>query len=163
MTVLVLMGVSGCGKTTVAELVARASGAAFQEGDALHPPANVAKMAAGHPLDDADRWPWLAAIAAVIDGWLASGRSGLVTCSALKRAYREVLIGRRAGVRLVYLRGDQALIAGRLSGRRGHFMPPALLESQFATLEEPGPEENPLVLDISRTPEELARQVAALL
>lgn len=163
MTVLVLMGVSGCGKTTLAELVAARSGVAFQEGDALHPPANVAKMAAGHPLDDADRWPWLEAIAAVIDGWLAAGQSGIVTCSALKRAYRRVLIGERQGVRLVYLRGDQALIAGRLAGRRGHFMPPSLLASQFATLEEPGPDENPFIADIRLSPEELARQVAGLL
>jgi carbohydrate kinase (thermoresistant glucokinase family) len=162
-TVLVLMGVSGCGKTTVAELVARAHGVAFQEGDALHPPANVAKMSAGHPLTDEDRRPWLRAIAAVIDTWLAAGQSGLVTCSALKRAYRDILIGVRQGVRLVYLRGDKSLIAERMARRRGHFMPPALLDSQFATLEEPGADENPVVLDIRHTPDELARQVAALL
>jgi carbohydrate kinase (thermoresistant glucokinase family) len=162
-TVLVLMGVSGCGKTTVAKLVAEAHGVPYQEGDALHPPENVAKMSEGHPLTDEDRWPWLHAIAAVIDGWRAAGQSGLVTCSALKRAYRDILIGPRQDVRLVFLRGDQALIAGRLAKRRGHYMPSSLLDSQFATLEEPGPDESPLVVDIRATPEELARQVGALL
>ena len=163
MTVLVLMGVSGCGKTTVAKLVAEAHGVPYQEGDALHPPENVAKMSEGHPLTDEDRWPWLHAIAAVIDGWRAAGQSGLVTCSALKRAYRDILIGPRQDVRLVFLRGDQALIAERLAKRRGHYMPSSLLDSQFATLEEPGPDESPLVVDIRATPEELARQVGALL
>ncbi|HTN12755.1 MAG TPA: gluconokinase [Acetobacteraceae bacterium] len=163
MTVLVLMGVSGCGKTTVAKLVAEAHGVPYQEGDALHPPENVAKMSEGHPLTDEDRWPWLHAIAAVIDGWRAAGQSGLVTCSALKRAYRDILIGPRQDVRLVFLRGDQALIAGRLAKRRGHYMPSSLLDSQFATLEEPGPDESPFVVDIRATPEELARQVGALL
>jgi carbohydrate kinase (thermoresistant glucokinase family) len=162
-TVLVLMGVSGCGKTTVAKLVAEAHGVPYQEGDALHPPENVAKMSEGHPLTDEDRWPWLHAIAAVIDGWRAAGQSGLVTCSALKRAYRDILIGPRQDVRLVFLRGDQALIAGRLAKRRGHYMPSSLLDSQFATLEEPGPDERPFVVDIRATPEELARQVGALL
>jgi carbohydrate kinase (thermoresistant glucokinase family) len=162
-TVLVLMGVSGCGKTTVAKLVAEAHGVPYQEGDALHPPENVAKMSEGHPLTDEDRWPWLHAIAAVIDGWRAAGQSGLVTCSALKRAYRDILIGPRQDVRLVFLRGDQALIAERLAKRRGHYMPSSLLDSQFATLEEPGPDESPLVVDIRATPEELARQVGALL
>lgn len=163
MTVLVLMGVSGCGKTTVAKLVAEAHGVPYQEGDALHPPENVAKMSEGHPLTDEDRWPWLHAIAAVIDGWRAAGQSGLVTCSALKRAYRDILIGPRQDVRLVFLRGDQALIAGRLAKRRGHYMPSSLLDSQFATLEEPGPDESPFVVDIRATPEQLARQVGTLL
>lgn len=161
MTILVLMGVSGCGKTTVARRIAAAKGWAFQEGDALHPAANVAKMSAGTPLTDEDRWPWLRAIAGVIDGWLAEGRSGLVTCSALKRAYREVLIGPRQGVRLVYLRGDKALIAARLAARKNHFMPPGLLDSQFATLEEPGPEERPIVVDIAPPAEAVAGAVLA--
>jgi carbohydrate kinase (thermoresistant glucokinase family) len=162
-TVLVLMGVSGCGKTTVAKLVAEAHGVPYQEGDALHPPENVAKMSEGHPLTDEDRWPWLHAIAAVIDGWRAAGQSGLVTCSALKRAYRDILIGPRQDVRLVFLRGDQALIAERLAKRRGHYMPSSLLDSQFATLEEPGPDESPFVVDIRATPEQVARQVGTLL
>ena len=162
MTVLVLMGVSSCGKTTVAKLVAEARGLPFQEGDALHPPENVAKMSAGHPLTDEDRWPWLHAIAAVIDGWRATGQSGLVTCSALKRSYRDILIGPRQNVRLVYLRGEKSLIAERMAKRHGHFMPPALLDSQFATLEEPTADENPIILDIRKTPEELAKEVGVL-
>src|SRR4051812_4811952 len=128
--VLVVMGVSGAGKTTVARLVAERSGWRYQEGDALHPPANVAKMHSGTPLTDDDRWPWLRAIAAVIDGWRAARQSGVVTCSALKRSYRDILIGGRPDVRLVYLRGSHDLIGQRLSLRRGHFMPPGLLDSQ---------------------------------
>ena len=146
------MGVSGSGKTTVAKALAEHLGWRFQEGDALHPPQNVAKMAAGTPLSDADRWPWLTAIAAVIDGWRAAGVSGIVTCSALKRAYRQVLVGDRADVRLVYLAGSKALIAGRMAARTGHFMPAALLDSQLATLEPPGAEEHPIVMDIGPEP-----------
>ena len=146
--ILVVMGVSGSGKTTVARGVAERLGWRFQEGDALHPPANVAKMSAGTPLSDGDRWPWLAAIAAVIDGWRDAGVSGVVTCSALKRAYRAVLMGGRPDVRLVYLAGDKALISQRMAARKGHFMPAALLDSQFAALEVPGAEERPIVVDI---------------
>ena len=146
------MGVSGSGKTTVAKALAEHLGWRFQEGDALHPPQNVAKMAAGTPLSDADRWPWLTAIAAVIDGWRAAGVSGIVTCSALKRAYRQVLVGDRADVRLVYLAGSKALIAGRMAARKGHFMPAALLDSQFATLEPPEADETPIVVDIGPEP-----------
>jgi len=157
------MGVSGSGKTTVAKALAEHLGWRFQEGDALHPPQNVAKMAAGTPLSDADRWPWLTAIAAVIDGWRAAGVSGIVTCSALKRAYRQVLVGDRADVRLVYLAGSKALIAGRMAARTGHFMPAALLDSQLATLEPPGAEEHPIVMDIGPEPAvivaELVRRV----
>ena len=157
------MGVSGSGKTTVAKALAEQLGWRFQEGDALHPPENVAKMAAGTPLSDADRWPWLTAIAAVIDGWRAAGVSGIVTCSALKRAYRQVLVGDRADVRLVYLAGSKALIAGRMAARTGHFMPAALLDSQLATLEPPGAEEHPIVMDIGPEPAvivaELVRRV----
>lgn len=148
MTVLIVMGVAGCGKTTVGLGIAEHLGWNFQEGDALHPAANVAKMAGGTPLDDADRWPWLAIIAQTIDGWRAQGASGVVTCSALKRRYRDILIGDRADVRLMYLRGSRALIGERLGARKGHFMPPALLDSQFAALEEPGADERPIVLDV---------------
>lgn len=161
--ILLVMGVSGSGKTTVAKALAEHLGWRFQEGDALHPPQNVAKMAAGTPLSDADRWPWLTAIAAVIDGWRAAGVSGIVTCSALKRAYRQVLVGDRADVRLVYLAGSKALIAGRMAARTGHFMPAALLDSQLATLEPPGAEEHPIVMDIGPEPAvivaELVRRV----
>ena len=161
--IVVAMGVSGCGKTTVARLLAEKNGWQMQEGDALHPPANVAKMSAGTPLTDDDRWPWLHAIAAVIDRWRAEGTSGVVTCSALKRAYRDILVGDRPDVRLAYLRGSKALIAARLAARKGHFMPPALLDSQFATLQEPTPDERPIVLDVADTPAAIVDHLAAAL
>lgn len=161
--VLVVMGVSGSGKTSVAEALAARLGWPVQEGDALHPPANVAKMAGGTPLTDADRWPWLDRIAAWIDAQLAAGVNGIVTCSALKRAYRERLVGDRRGVRLVFLQGERELIAARLAARRGHFMPPSLLDSQFATLEPPGPEEHPITVHVSAPPEALAARIIAAL
>jgi carbohydrate kinase (thermoresistant glucokinase family) len=154
--VLVVMGVAGSGKSTVAQAIVRRTGWRFQEGDDLHPPANVVKMHAGVPLTDADRWPWLRAVAAVIGEWLAEGASGVVSCSALKRSYRDVLVDGRAGVRLLYLRGSRELIDRRLRDRHGHFMPEALLGSQFATLEEPGAVERPIVLDVKDPPEVLA-------
>ena len=153
MTIAVVMGVSGSGKTTVAAGLGQQPGWILLEGDSFHPPANVAKMHAGIPLTDADRWPWLRAIAARADELRAAGQSGAVACSALKRAYRDVLIGDRPDAVLVYLRGSKDLIARRIKARRGHFMPPALLDSQFATLEEPGPDENPVIVDIGGTPE----------
>ncbi len=161
--ILVVMGVSGSGKTTVARGLAERLGWRFQEGDALHPPSNVAKMSAGTPLTDDDRWPWLAAIAAVIDGWRAQGVSGIATCSALKRAYRAVLVGDRADVRLVYLAGDKALISRRMAARKGHFMPAALLDSQFAALEPPGADERPIVVDIGPEPQAIVDALVARL
>ncbi len=155
------MGVAGSGKTTIARALAERLGWHYQEGDALHPQANVAKMSAGTPLTDADRWPWLHAIAAVIDTWRAEGTNGIVTCSALKRAYRDILIGPRPDVRLVFLAGDKPLIAARMAARTGHFMPPALLDSQLATLEPPGPDENPIVVDIDRDPVAIVDALAA--
>ncbi len=149
MTIAVLMGVSGSGKTTIARGVAECEGWLLVEGDALHPLANVAKMHAGIPLTDEDRWPWLQAISREIDAMRARGQSAVVACSALKRAYRDILIGDRADVVLVYLQGSKALIAGRLAARQGHFMPPALLDSQFATLEEPAEDEHPVVVSIA--------------
>jgi gluconokinase len=153
MTIVVVMGVSGSGKTTVAAGIARAEGWTLLEGDSFHPPANIAKMHAGTPLTDEDRWPWLRAIAAREDELLAAGQSAVVACSALKRSYRDILIGDRAETILMYLRGSQALIADRMKARKGHFMPPALLDSQFATLEAPGPDECPIVVDIGRSAE----------
>ena len=147
-TIVVVMGVSGSGKTTIAAGVARREGWILLEGDSFHPPANIAKMKAGTPLTDEDRWPWLRAIAAKEDELLAAGQSAVVACSALKRAYRDILIGARWDTVLMYLRGSKDLIAERIKARRGHFMPPALLDSQFATLEEPGADENPIVVDI---------------
>jgi carbohydrate kinase (thermoresistant glucokinase family) len=158
-TILIVMGVSGSGKTTVARLIADALGVDFLEGDAFHPRANVEKMKSGTPLTDDDRWPWLEAIAAKIDQWRAEGKGGVITCSALKRAYRRILIGERSNVRLVYLKGSHELIHQRMASRRGHFMPVKLLESQFATLEEPGSDERPVVVDVGGTPEEIAAAV----
>jgi gluconokinase len=163
--ILLIMGVAGSGKTTIARALAERLGWRYQEGDALHPPANVAKMSAGTPLTDTDRWPWLHAIATVIDTWRADGTNGIVTCSALKRAYRAILIGDRHDVRLVFLAGDKPLIAARMAARTGHFMPPALLDSQFATLEPPGPDEDAITADIAAPPEvlvaDLARRIGA--
>jgi carbohydrate kinase (thermoresistant glucokinase family) len=153
MTIAVMMGVSGSGKTTIARGVAEREGRRLLEGDAFHPPSNVAKMHAGTPLTDEDRWPWLLAIAHEIDAMRARSEQGVVACSALKRSYRDILIGNRTDVVLVYLQGSQALIAERIAARKGHFMPPTLLDSQFATLEEPGPDEHPIVVSIGPSPE----------
>jgi len=135
--VVVLMGVTGAGKTTVGQQLAAALGWTFVEGDALHSPANIAKMHRGEPLDDADRAPWLRAIRQRIDELVASGQSAVIACSALKRAYREMLARDRPEVIFVHLEASASLIAERLRRRTGHFMPPALLESQLETLEEP--------------------------
>lgn len=154
-TVLVLMGVSGCGKSTVALELQRLLGWSFQEGDDLHPPANVEKMRAGHPLTDEDRWPWLAIVAGWIDDRLAAGEPGIITCSALKRSYRRVIVDDRNGVRLAYLKGSEALIAERLARRTHRYMPVSLLHSQFESLEEPGGEEHAIVVPIKGTLEEI--------
>jgi carbohydrate kinase (thermoresistant glucokinase family) len=153
------MGVSGSGKTTVAAMLAGALGAAFKEGDELHPPANVEKMRGGTPLTDEDRWPWLRRIAAQIDDWRAQGLSGVLTCSGLKRAYRDIIIGDRREVRLVYLEGSRELIERRMAARQEHFMPVALLESQFRILEAPGPDERPIVVDIGPPPHEIVAEI----
>jgi gluconokinase len=157
--IVIVMGVSGSGKTTVSALLAAALGWRFQEGDDLHPPANVEKMHGGTPLTDADRLPWLQKIAAEIDLWRAKGESGVVTCSALKRSYRDIIIGNRPEVRLVYLKGSYELIRRRLAARHEHFMPVALLDSQFATLEEPTAEERPIVLDVDGKPGDIAFRI----
>ena len=161
--VLVLMGVSGCGKTTVAQILAERLHWAFEEGDALHPPANVAKMAAGHPLDDADRAPWLAKVADWVDARLDAGECGVITCSSLKRSYRALINRRGAGVEFVYLHGSRELIASRLATRHGHFMPTTLLDSQFATLEEPGPDEPAIRVEIGAPPEDIADDIVEAL
>jgi len=151
--VIVLMGVSGSGKSTIGAALSRRLGWPFRDADSFHPPANIAKMSSGLPLNDDDRWPWLAAIAHWIDARCAAGTPGIVSCSALKRAYRSRIVGGRESVRLVYLNGDMGLIAQRLQARRDHFMPPSLLESQFAALEEPGTDEQPLVVSIALSPQ----------
>jgi gluconokinase len=157
--VLVVMGVSGSGKSTVGALLAAKLHRVYAEADDFHSPANVAKMAAGHPLTDEDRWPWLAAIARWIDEHIAKGDPGVVTCSALRRTYRDVL--RRPEVRFVYLRGSPELIAQRLAARHGHFFKPELLASQFATLEEPAPDEGAATVEIGGTPAEIVDAIVA--
>jgi carbohydrate kinase (thermoresistant glucokinase family) len=154
-----MMGVSGSGKTTIGEGVAAQLGWDLVEGDKFHPPANIAKMSRGIPLDDADRLPWLRAIATAIDEHLAVGKSAVVACSALKRAYRDILIGPRTNVPLVYLQGSRELIGQRMAARKAHFMPPALLDSQFATLEEPGADENPIVAHVGPSPAVIVEEV----
>jgi gluconokinase len=157
---VVVMGVSGAGKSTVGKLIAARLGCPFRDADSFHPKANIEKMASGQPLTDEDRWPWLKAIAAWIAEHRAAGTSCVVTCSALKRAYRDIVTGKqRADVRLVYLKGDFDLIEARLKARKGHFMPPELLRSQFAALEEPGADEQPITVSIDATPEEIAAAV----
>jgi carbohydrate kinase (thermoresistant glucokinase family) len=154
------MGVSGSGKSTISTRLAAALGWQFQEGDTLHPRENVAKMSSGTPLTDADRIPWLLRIARRIDDWRARGESGVLTCSALKRSYRDIIVGDRPGVRLVYLKGSPDLIRQRMAARHGHFMPPALLDSQFSILEEPSPDENAITADIAGQPAEIASEIA---
>jgi carbohydrate kinase (thermoresistant glucokinase family) len=159
--ILVLMGVSGSGKSTVAGVLSGRLGWDLAEGDDLHPPANVAKMAAGHPLTDQDRRPWLDRIAGWIRGELDAGRPGIVTCSALKRSYRDVL--RSDGVEFVLLDGSREEIATRLAARHGHFMPPGLLDSQFATLEPLEPDERALTVGIRGAPAEIAETIISRL
>ena len=154
MTVL-LMGVSGSGKSTVGPALAAELNWPFLDADTLHPQANVAKMASGIPLTDADRWPWFDRIVAEMRRYAAAGKNVVIACSALKQAYRDRLAS-GGSVRVVYLKGDAETIAPRLAGRRGHFMPPSLLASQFATLEEP---DNAIVVDIAQP---VAAQVAAI-
>jgi gluconokinase len=158
-TILVIMGVSGSGKTTIASLLAKRLGWIFRDGDEFHPKANVEKMKNGAPLTDEDRWPWLRAIAAFIDARLERGTQAIVTCSALKRSYREIIIDGRKGVRLVYLKGERALLEERLAKRHGHFMPSSLLQSQFDDLEEPGPDEDPLTVSVDETPEGIVAHI----
>ena len=157
---VVVMGVSGAGKSTVGRLIAARLRRDFRDADSFHPKANIEKMSRGEPLTDADRWPWLRAIADWIAQRRAAGDTGVVTCSALKRAYRDIVTDKQsADVRLVYLKGDFDLIEARLKARTGHFMPPGLLRSQFEALEEPGAHEHAITVSIDATPEEIAERV----
>ena len=153
--VVLLMGVSGSGKTTVGRELAQQLGWGFRDADEFHPPANVAKMSAGIPLDDHDREPWLAAIRAHISETLARGESGVVTCSALKEAYRTAAIPDPARVHLVHLAGDFNLILNRMQ-QREHFMKPEMLQSQFATLEPPA---HALTIDVAKSPQEIVAEI----
>jgi gluconokinase len=159
--VLVVMGVSGSGKTTVAEHLAERLGWAFLEGDSLHPAENVEKMGAGQPLTDEDRWPWLERVAAWIEDRLNAGENGIVTCSALKRSYREILAGAGHGVVFVFLAGDRATLEERMAARTGHFMPASMLDSQLDTLEEPAPDETSVRVAIEQPVATIVDQVVA--
>ncbi|MEU2513824.1 gluconokinase [Streptomyces syringium] len=159
--VVAVMGVSGTGKTTVGPLVADALGVPYAEGDDFHPPANIAKMSAGTPLDDADRAPWLDAIGAWAHG--RAGRGGVVSCSALKRAYRDRLRAAAPGIVFLHLTGDRALIAERMEARKGHFMTTRLLDSQFAALEPLDADEAGVAVDVAPGPDAIARRATAAL
>lgn len=157
------MGVAGSGKSTVAAELAARLGWPLAEADEFHSRANVEKMRAGIPLTDADRWPWLDAIAAWIDRARGAGRHGVVTCSGLKRSYRQRLVRGRDDVRLVYLKGDRELVERRMAARTGHYMPLSLLQSQFDTLEEPTPDEAPIVVPIAAAPGRIVDSIIAAL
>jgi gluconokinase len=158
---ILVMGVSGAGKSTVGILLAARLEVPFADADAFHPDANIAKMSRGEPLTDADRWPWLDAIGAWLDAQAAAGQGGIVTCSALKRAYRDRLRGGRPAVRLLHLSGDPALIGARQAARPDHFMPASLMASQFATLEAPGEEEGAIVLSVEPAVEVVVEMAVA--
>jgi len=158
-SVLVVMGVSGSGKSTVASMLAHRLRWTYEDGDWFHPESNVEKMHHGEPLTDQDRLPWLRAIAAWIDNTRKAGNHGIVACSALKRAYRDILVGERRDVRLVFLKGDRELIGRRIAARDDHFMPATLLDSQFAALEEPAADERPIVVSIAPHPREIVDDI----
>jgi len=145
---LIVMGVSSSGKSSIGKALADRLGWRFADGDDFHPPANVEKQRAGQPLTDEDRWPWLQSIADEIDRVAADGGKLVVACSALKRVYRELLVHGRHDIRIVYLDGSKELIGKRMAARKNHFMPPSLLDSQFKTLEVPGPDEHVIAVSI---------------
>ena len=157
--VVIVMGVSGCGKSTIGALLAARLRWEFEDADWFHPASTIDKMHSGIPLTDEDRWPWLDAVAASIDTTRRLGGHAVVACSALKRSYRDVLIGNRPEVRLVYLKGDETLIARRVAVRHEHFMPRGLLRSQFEALEEPGLDENPIIVSIEPQPREIVTRI----
>lgn len=163
MTVIVMMGVSGVGKTTVGRRLAAELGWGYAEGDGYHPASNVEKMRAGIPLEDSDRWPWLRAMAVDIDRWRAESTGMVLACSALKRAYRDILIGDRADVRLVQLTGEEALIRSRIEARQHAYMPASLLISQLATLEAPTADERPIVVDVRDAPDDCVAHILGAL
>ena len=156
---IITVGVSGSGKTTVGEVLAKRLGWSFIDGDAFHPAANVEKMRAGTPLTDDDRWPWLKAIAAEIARRRATKDRVVIACSALKRVYRDVLVGGHSDVLLVHMKGTREQIMSRLAPRQGHYFPAALLDSQFAALEEPDASENALTVIVDRDVDALVDEI----
>jgi gluconokinase len=157
--ILIVMGVSGSGKTTIAALLAGLLRCEFADADSFHPNENIQKMASGIALTDDDRWPWLHAVRAWIDATLRDGKYGVVACSALKRSYRNILVDDSNDVRLVYLRADPDTVRDRVAARQGHFMPVALVNSQFEALEEPGPDENPIIVRADAEPQAIAEEI----
>jgi gluconokinase len=160
---LIVMGVAGSGKSTIGEALAERLGWRYQDGDSFHPASNVAKMRAGQPLTDEDRWPWLQAIAGEIDRLSAAHERAVVACSALRRVYRDILVHGRHDIGIVYLEGTQALIGERLGRRKGHFMPPGLLASQFKTLEPPTSDEHPITVSIDAPVEAIVDDIVTQL
>ena len=156
---LIVMGVSGSGKSTIGEKLAERLGWSYEDGDKFHPASNIAKMSAGQPLTDEDRWPWLRAIADEIERVCEAGEHAVIASSALKRAYRDILVHGRPDVRIIFLDGPQELIASRLALRKNHFMPPGLLESQFRTLEPPDASENPVAVSIDGSVETIVNDI----
>jgi gluconokinase len=160
---IIIMGVSGSGKSTIGALLAERLGWPFADADGFHPPGNVAKMAAGTPLTDADRWPWLDAIAAHIGAARQAGRPVVVACSALRRAYRDRLRAGHGDLIFLHLSGAPEVIAARQAARQGHFMPPSLMASQFATLEDTGDEADAVALSVADTPQAVVDAAMAAL
>jgi gluconokinase len=156
--IVIVFGVSGAGKTTIGKLLAEQLGWKFYEADDFHPHANIQKMRSGHPLTDEDRWPWLERLREQITHSLAAKENAALACSALKRAYRERLRVSN-DVKFVFLRGDYALIENQIRQRRGHFMNPELLKSQFADLEEPQPNEDVVTIELGQTPEDTVKEI----
>jgi len=161
--IVIVAGVSGSGKTTVGQTLAQRLGYSYAEADAFHPPENIAKMASGTPLNDDDRAPWLQRIADYADEHIAKSESAVVTCSALKRRYRDFLRRGRPALHIVYLDGDRATIAARLNERKGHFFPERLLDSQFRDLEPPQPDEGIVSVPIEGTPDDIASSIVSTL
>ena len=160
-TIILVIGVSGSGKSTVAKELAERLHFEFLEGDDLHSESEIAKMHSGHPLTDADRWPWLDRIREELMEHVGAHRPVVVACSGLRKAYREHLIGGLPHTRLVYLNGSKRVIAARMHERKNHFMPASLLDSQFATLEQPGPDEHPIIVSVECSEEETIASVMA--
>jgi gluconokinase len=158
---IVVMGVSGVGKTTVGKRIAERLGVEFLEGDSFHPPANIAKMKNGEPLTGADRQPWLEILARELAARRDAGKGVVLACSALRRRYRDILRAGHGDVDFVFLDADQAVIQKRLDARHGHFMPPSLLDSQFATLEKPGPDERAITVDAGQEPDKIVEMALA--